>query len=191
MVIALCSFLCGVGSSQESLLPDADRDAPTDSEAGSDVDRDAERDEAAFVDEEIVVRGRSRALLRMQFELAEDAVYERFNEINSDDEFDIHCRREVTTGSRIQQRVCQGNFWREAQADAGQETARGLQGSASLNPQLFLGEALYKRELLAEEMRRLASEDEQLLQSLVVLANVKLAMDERDLPRPSSVSTTT
>lgn len=131
------------------------------------------------VDEEVVVRGRSRAALRAQIRLAEDAVYERFNAINSDDEFDIVCRREVRTGTRIPQRVCQPNFWRDALADAGEETTRGLQGGVAFGAQQFQGEALHKQRLLGEEMRRLAAEDEQLLEALARLMTLDQAMAER------------
>ncbi|HEX5419978.1 MAG TPA: hypothetical protein VFY39_08255, partial [Gammaproteobacteria bacterium] len=41
------------------------------------------------VEDEIVVRGRTPAELRLQMQIAEDAVYGRFNEIDSNDEFDI------------------------------------------------------------------------------------------------------
>ena len=40
------------------------------------------------VDEIVVVRGRTRVMLRADFELAEEALYEHFNRINSNDEFD-------------------------------------------------------------------------------------------------------
>lgn len=171
-VIAFCcaGFVCSVGLSQESSEAEADLGAQ------------------ATVDDEIVVRGRSRAALRMQFELAEEAVYERFNEINSSDEFDIHCRLEQETGSRIPRRVCQANFWRAAQADAGRETVLGLRGNSAFDPQLFLGEALYKRQLLAEELRRLAAEDDELRRALVRLANISQAQQARDLSLPAAAS---
>jgi hypothetical protein len=144
---------------------------------------------AAEFDEEVVVRGRSHAFLRQQFQLAEEAVYARFNEINSNDEFDIHCRREAVTGSRILRRTCQANFWREAQANAGTETVRAMQGGAAIPAEVFLGEALQKRRLLEQEMRQLASEDEELLRALVRLANAAAAMERRAAPVAASDAT--
>src|SRR5690606_21331891 len=52
----------------------------------------ADSEPRALVGEEFIVHGRSPAELRVQLELAEEAVYARFNEINSSDEFDFRCR---------------------------------------------------------------------------------------------------
>jgi hypothetical protein len=143
------------------------------------------------VDEEIVVRGRSRAALRAEIQAAEEALYARWNEINSDDEFDIHCRLELLTGSRIRRRVCQANFWRDALSRAGTETARALKGEAAIAPQNFLAEALYKGGLLEEEMQRLAREDETFLKTVVRLANLTEASDSRRMPRAAIEGTGT
>ena len=121
---------------------------------------------ATGVTDEIIVRGTSRTALRAQIELAEDAIFDRFNEINSDDEFDIRCRLEVRTGTRIPQRVCQANFWRTALAESGEATVRMLQGSSDVNESLYRAQALYKTRLLEEEMTRLANEDKELLSAL-------------------------
>lgn len=141
------------------------------------------------VDEEIVVRGRSRAVLRVQIQRAEEAVYARFNEINSTDEYDIFCRREPVTGSRMLRRSCRANLWREAEANAGTETVRALQGGFALAPQQFLGEALYKHRLMAEEMRELAAEDEELLQAILRLVRLQNAMSNRSEPQAPPLST--
>ena len=133
---------------------------------------EAASSESEDVTEEIVVIGQSPARLRVQIELAEEAVYDRFNAINSDDEFDIHCRREVLTGTRIPQRVCQANFWRNAQSDAAAETVRALQGFSSTNAAVFQGEAFYKTRLLEDEMRTLAANDEELLAAIARLAGL-------------------
>jgi hypothetical protein len=118
------------------------------------------------VTEEIVVRGASRAALRVQIELAEDAIFDRFNEINSDDEFDIRCRLETRTGTRIPQRVCQANFWRRALAESGESTVRQLQGSSDVGEATYRAEAMYKSRLLEDEMMRLAREDKQLMREI-------------------------
>src|SRR5688572_28875889 len=54
--------------------------------------------------EEMIVRGRSYAELREQIRIRQDALFARFNEINSDDGFDIHCKMEPAYGSRILER---------------------------------------------------------------------------------------
>jgi len=154
----------------------------SDGEAGDDAGATSE------VDEEVVVRGRSQAMLRAQIELAEEALFARFNDINSDDEFDIHCRELTPTGSHIPRRVCEPNFWRNAQANAGQETVRALQGSAALPTEMFLAEGLYKYQLLEEEMRRLAAEDEELRRTLSRLLTLTEAQRGGPLP-PAYLST--
>jgi len=153
---------------------------------GGNADEDA--GPAIEVDEEVVVRGRSRAVLRAQIELAEEALYARFNEINSNDEFDIHCRRVTPINSHISRRVCEPNFWRTVQARVGEETVRALQGSASLPTEMFFAEGYMKYQQLEEEMRRLAAEDEELRRSLVRLTRLIEARRGDSLP-PSLLNT--
>ena len=54
--------------------------------------------------------GRRPENLRVEIERLEVAVYERFNALNSDDEFDIHCLKQAPTGSNIPLRTCAPNF---------------------------------------------------------------------------------
>ncbi len=159
---ALCcaGAVCGLAHGQQEGRADNEPTAPT-------------------PEEEVVVRGTSPAALRLQIRLAEEAVYERFNELNSDDEFDIHCRLDTFTGSRMLHRVCQPNFQRTAQENAGRETVIGLQGGPSFGAQQFAGEAHLKQQALAEEMRRLAREDEELLQALTRIVRLEQRLDER------------
>ena len=123
--------------------------------------------QAAGVTEEVIVRGQTPAALRIQIELAEEAVYDRFNEINSNDEFDVYCKEVAFTGSRMLTRFCQPNFWHATEEDIAYETVRLLQGSAfSMPTGIFRGEAHYKRQLMREEIERLAREDEEFLDAL-------------------------
>jgi hypothetical protein len=146
---------------------------------------DAPRQPPTTVDDEVIVRGQTRKDLRLQIEIAENAVYARFNDINSTDDFDIHCRDEMLTGSRIPRRICQANFWRDAQADAGQETTRALQGAFAFDPQAIKGEAIYRRTQFDEEMRRLISEDKELKEAVVRLATLREAVSGGTLPAAS------
>src|SRR5690606_26403257 len=108
------------------------------------------------------------------------------NEINSDDEFDIHCYEQAPTGSRIRRRLCHPNFWRTVQASAAQEAVLAMQGMDALPPDMFIAEAVVKRQQLSEEMRRLALEDEELMQALTRLSNVSAALNRRSIPvRPA------
>jgi hypothetical protein len=82
---------------------------------------------ASPVDDEVIVLGRALRDLSFRIELAENDVYARFNEINSDDLFDVHCYERAQGGSRIQTRRCLSNAWREADVAFADATVRDLQ----------------------------------------------------------------
>jgi hypothetical protein len=141
------------------------------------------------VGDEVVVQGRSFAALRLEIQRAEEALYDRFNAINSKDEFDISCDYEVLTGSRMPRRVCRANFWRTSEARAAHEAVLGLQGSSSFGTQHFEAEALYKQSLLAAEMRRLAATDPDLQQAAFRLGTLAQALSQRRMPMPPTAGT--
>ena len=60
--------------------------------------------------EEVVVRGRRLADLRFEVQQAREHAYAIFNEINSSDDFDVHCRDERKYHSRAERRVCRARF---------------------------------------------------------------------------------
>jgi hypothetical protein len=68
-------------------------------------------EESAQTIEEVIVRG-SKPLIKLKHEMyrAEEALYDLFNSLNTDDDFDIRCYEEVPTGSKIPRRVCRTNF---------------------------------------------------------------------------------
>lgn len=76
--------------------------------------------------EEVEVIGKK--LYQMQRELvrAQDRFYSLYNELNTLDDFDIHCTVYARTGTRIQQRDCRIEFLQEATAQAGQNFFLGL-----------------------------------------------------------------
>jgi hypothetical protein len=120
--------------------------------------------------EEIVILGRIGGL-RRELQLAEDAALSIFNEINSGDGSDIHCRTETSTGSRMAQRRCESNDSREQRAAAGQAMLQGLRGESGI-PESGVPGSMYAAEqqngqrLLAREMRRLAVTDERMSQAM-------------------------
>lgn len=138
----------------------------------------------ATFDEEVVVRGLPLDMLRERIREAEEAMYDRFNEINSSDEYDIICRYQVELGSKIPRRRCLPNFWRDAAEDLGVETARAFQGSASINPQIFLGMQHYKTRVLTDEMEQLIRDDEDLRRAVIHLATLQQSLsDGQDVRR--------
>jgi hypothetical protein len=65
------------------------------------------------IDEITVLGTRSMRTLRLEVQAARERVYDLFNSLNSDDEFDIHCRNVPRTGTRIPRagaaaRTCDG-----------------------------------------------------------------------------------
>jgi len=51
--------------------------------------------------DEVVVEGRKPENVYAEIERLEISVYDRFNALNSNDEFDIHCFKQAPTGSNI------------------------------------------------------------------------------------------
>ena len=177
LALALAGALAtSISAAQESERASGERAAAAraDERAG----RSAEADPLSTtpVDEEVVVRGQlSRGALRVQIEMAEEAFFSRFNDINSDDEFDIHCRRVVELGSRIPRRRCEPNFWRTAQADYASDTVIALQGGFSGIPEAAIAYANHKNLQLNDEVRELAARDPELREALARLATLRQA----------------
>ena len=142
------------------------------------------------VGDEIVVQGRNFAVLRLEIQRAEQALYDRFNAINSRKEFDISCEYAVLTGTRIPHRVCRPDFWRTSEATAAHETVLGVQGSGfSFGAEQFVAQAFYKQSLLAAEMRRLAATDPELQQAAFRLGTLEQALSQRRMPMPPTAGT--
>jgi hypothetical protein len=91
-------------------------------------DADDERSGASSgpMDEIQVLGTRSLRTLRLEMQAARERVYDLFNSLNSDDDFDIHCRNVPRTGTRIPQRVCRPRYTDNATSDAGQEFVRAI-----------------------------------------------------------------
>jgi hypothetical protein len=71
--------------------------------------------------DEITVTRKRLSTLKKEVEIAQDEMYEAFNEHNSDDRLDIHCTYERPLGSRISRRVCRPAFVDSATSRAGKE----------------------------------------------------------------------
>jgi hypothetical protein len=108
--------------------------------------RPAEADEsesgAPDVMEEIVVYGdKSLSQLRREMHLASEAFFDVYNELNSDDDFDIQCDYETTLGDRRRNHVCRPRFAVKAEARetaaylmSGHAVQRGTGPGAGFNP---------------------------------------------------------
>ena len=82
--------------------------------------------------DEVAVIGKKLRELHREMIAAEDRFYQRFNTLNTRDDFDIHCHMDKATGTNIPKRQCRIRFLEEAGAVDGQEFFRGLTtGSAA------------------------------------------------------------
>jgi hypothetical protein len=135
--------------------------------------------------EEVIVRGRSYGELRAQIRIRQDAVFARFNEINSDDAFDIECKMEPRLESHILERSCLSNSWREQSANYAKAWLRGARGEPDSISADYRGEQLRMQALLKEEMRRLAYEDAELGAAVLQLGQAMQALQLRTETRPS------
>jgi hypothetical protein len=128
--------------------------------------------------EEIIVRGQRIGELRIEIERAAEAMFARFNEINSTDDFDIRCRAEKVYG--LLRRACMSNSWRTQAGNMTEQQVnamRGLgDGSAAV---LYRREQLRMQRLLSAEMKRLATEDKKLRDAMANLSAAQLALAVR------------
>jgi hypothetical protein len=60
--------------------------------------------------EEVVVRGRRLTELRSEVQLKREHAYGIFNALNSDDDFDVYCRKESRAGTNVPQYACRAQF---------------------------------------------------------------------------------
>jgi len=123
--------------------------------------------------EEVIVRAPPRLKsMREAIEDAEDHAFELFNELNTDDDYDIVCHREEPTGSRISVRNCRARFVDRLLRESTQE-AFSLGGG--LPATLPLLEIERHMALLAAKVEALASEHEVFLEATV---EVQIRKDE-------------
>ena len=71
--------------------------------------------------EEVIVRGQRLAEFRYEVQETRERAYAIFNEINSSDDFDVHCTDERKYHSRAKKRVCRAQFENRISADAAKE----------------------------------------------------------------------
>jgi hypothetical protein len=81
---------------------------------------------------EVEITGTRARLREMREEIVrlEDKFYQRFNELNTDDQYDVHCNMEQPTGTLLKYRVCRPEFVSTATS----EEAKGFLGGYSVAP---------------------------------------------------------
>jgi hypothetical protein len=86
------------------------------------------------IKDEVIVRGkRSLFDLRGELQEARTRIWDIFNEINSNDDFDISCVDAPRTGSRLPRRVCRPKYANDGTSQVGKDLAGRIQRNC--NPQ--------------------------------------------------------
>ena len=139
--------------------------------------------------EEVVVRGRRIGELRAEIEAARQRAYDIFNEINTNDEFDVRCRKESRAGTNVPAQTCRARFEYDISADAAREYMRALSWNCPVGPsgQLDTQACMFseigqsaadsaraienqlpgKRDQMNAEILRLANEDDRFAQAIL------------------------
>ncbi len=128
--------------------------------------------------EEIQVLGtRTLYSIRMEIVDEENKIFSMFNELNSDDRFDILCDKIAPTGSHIQQRICEPRFVTETRAQMTQDYVRGI--GMLVESSAVMAETAIEREEIAREHLRIAAEYPEYLEMLTALTNLRATLKSR------------
>jgi len=125
--------------------------------------------------EEIIVYG-DKSLIQLRDELyeAEEEFFKLFNEVNSNDDFDVDCDYEVFLGSRRKHHLCIPRFAKRIEADA--IVHAGLTSGEWMDSWDRM-RVKRKDEQLWSEMRTLLAATPELREAMSKLSKKKLAHD--------------
>ena len=119
--------------------------------------------------EEITVTGQKQIFsLRKQKIQAEDRAFGLYNELNSDDMYDIRCMMEAPIGSNIKRRMCLPNFYRRATADNALEFLGLIGGYSNYSVPSLSAKNVFAHHnpILQKKVRELAMKSPELLDAL-------------------------
>lgn len=134
--------------------------------------------EQSALREEVVVEATRAKLNEIRHAMVriEDRFYERYNELNTNDDFDVHCRREARVGTRIERRYCRAVYENKAYENEGRQGFINLQGlrdqaaplpQGSVSPPVPAIAAIEaRREEFRKNMRDVVSRDPELIDLL-------------------------
>ncbi len=126
--------------------------------------------------EEITVYG-EKSLIRLRHEIyrAEASFFAAFNELNSDDLFDVNCDYVSFLGDRRRQHRCVPKFVKRAEAEATAELIVNMNTMGASFGEYSPHRRRLKKmnELLWEEVRTLSAEHQELQDAIAVLARAK------------------
>jgi len=123
------------------------------------------------IDEIIVSREKPIVLLRHEMRMAEKQVFDMFNALNTDDEFDVECGRETRRDLVSWDWACRPNYEKDLRTEEGR---RMLIGGSYINAEARIRT---KHEELKKKMEALMREQPEFLQSLLKLADATEALE--------------
>lgn len=123
----------------------------------------AESDSDDTIDEITVLGTRSLRTMQRQIKRADETLFGLFNELNTDDNYDVYCRDENRVGSKIKIRVCKSNFERGVTPE---EWEDAVSSDISSTFELPKAELRRHREAMRQEMIRLVVEHPELMKAL-------------------------
>ena len=126
------------------------------------------------IEEIQVIGARTFFSLRMQIVEEENKLYGMFNELNSNDDFDIECENIAPTGTHISQRVCEPRFVIEMRASMAQDWLLGI-GELNSTSDLRV-ETADQMAKLEEEHDRIVIEHPEYLETLRNFADLQATL---------------
>lgn len=117
---------------------------------------------------EVIVRGDvTRASLRRLIVEVEEDFWDKFNELNIDNDYDVRCYKFKRTGSHLKARICEPNFYAKAKGENAHHTfflmssgSVGARRSAWLfTPNALRNEKYSEFEVLREKLEEFTSSE--------------------------------
>lgn len=123
------------------------------------------------VDEITVIGRRSVKAIQRQIIKADATLYNLYNSLNSDSQYHIYCKNEMTTGSNIRHRACRPQFERDMRFITRDEIV------GSSDTMLTAAELRRHREIMRKQMLDLAAENPALSEAILNRAALQRAYD--------------
>jgi hypothetical protein len=125
-------------------------------------------DAREWILEEITVIGQKSIMsLRYEVDRAADRMYKIYNELNTDDDFDIHCLWNAPTGSRIKRKLCTPVYVKNLHARASQYALYDIGNSGITGIYIDYTQIAINDAKLRENMKRLILENPSLFDAVV------------------------
>jgi len=115
---------------------------------------------------EVVITGRlTRSRLRNMIEDVEEDFFDRYNELNTDDTFDMYCYEYTPTMSHIKKRACEPLFMIKYRSQQGSDALYAITSGGGGGTTNSVGMKLLGVQLLSE--RQMRSDREEYFQTLI------------------------